>query len=287
MTNPARGTLPTAGGSYDTPQRGYVRDRNDPDKLGRVRVFCPGVMGEQDNADSWLGWAAVRGGRIGSDIDATVDAGETNVPELNTPVWIEFEDHHPDFPVITGTWVPGVDAADSGLPKLGKGQTDPTTVGEDKTADGITVPKSAANPTYPDNRVVKTRDGFVVELDSTAGGKRARIRHPSGTFAEITNPGNLVKQIVGDFLLWAGSTIKWRAVSHIMLSTGGRVYLAGSDASATKKAAHEDSRIESHTHTIAFVLTSPSGAVSGTITAAGADAKISAVTCTDNVKVKP
>lgn len=293
MSNPSRDNPRAGGEGYSGRQKAFVRDRNDPDKLGRVRVQAPGVMGEENTENSWLGWAEVSSGYWGTS-DADVDAGGVCIPELDSPVWVEFQEQNPDFPIVVGPWVAGEGGSDSGLPKLAKGQADPDTAGIDRVADGITVPKSAAAPAYPDNRVVKTRDGFVVELDSTAGGKRARIRHPSGTFAEITNPGNLVKQVVGDLLVWIGGSVKYRAVGNIMLSAGMRVYLAGSEGSAINKVAHEGTKGVPHVHTVnptGLVVTVAALGVPtpvlGTATVSATVVDLNPATCTDRVKVVP
>ena len=46
---------------------GYVRDNLDPERRGRVRVYCPEVMGEVDNARTWLGWGEAEAGGSGYD----------------------------------------------------------------------------------------------------------------------------------------------------------------------------------------------------------------------------
>jgi len=42
---------------YNGKYFGLVRDTNDPEQRGRIRLFCPEVMGGIDNANQWLDWA--------------------------------------------------------------------------------------------------------------------------------------------------------------------------------------------------------------------------------------
>jgi hypothetical protein len=53
-------------------------------------------------------------------------------------------------------------------------------------------PVSPYNTQYPHNYVIATHGGIVIELDSTEGSKRININHPSNTFIEIDNDGNMV-----------------------------------------------------------------------------------------------
>lgn len=53
-------------------------------------------------------------------------------------------------------------------------------------------PVSPYNTQYPHNYVIATHGGILIELDSTEGSKRININHPSNTFIEIDNDGNMV-----------------------------------------------------------------------------------------------
>lgn len=53
-------------------------------------------------------------------------------------------------------------------------------------------PSSPYNAKYPHNMVIATHGGVVIELDSTEGSKRFHIYHPSNTYVECDNSGNLV-----------------------------------------------------------------------------------------------
>jgi hypothetical protein len=53
-------------------------------------------------------------------------------------------------------------------------------------------PNPAFAAQYPHNLVITTHGGLTVELDSTPGAKRFQIYHPSNTYIECDNDGNLV-----------------------------------------------------------------------------------------------
>lgn len=55
----ARGIGPFAKDAdrYFGKYEGFIRDANDPDNRGRLRCYCPTVMGEVDSKDKWLDWA--------------------------------------------------------------------------------------------------------------------------------------------------------------------------------------------------------------------------------------
>jgi hypothetical protein len=53
-------------------------------------------------------------------------------------------------------------------------------------------PQSTYDTQYPHNYVIATHGGIVIELDSTEGSKRININHPSNSFIEIDNDGNMV-----------------------------------------------------------------------------------------------
>jgi hypothetical protein len=72
--------------------------------------------------------------------------------------------------------------------KNGKKETGVTTAGG-QTWDE---PRSPYNTRYPDNFVITTHGGIVMEFDSTEGSKRFHIYHPSNTYLEMDNDGNLV-----------------------------------------------------------------------------------------------
>lgn len=91
--------------------KGYIRDNADPQNRGRVRCFCPQVMGPQDDAEHWLGWAEGNFPWMGG--INTIDFGAPYTKEQQITafgseyigVWIEFEQGQVDFPIWCGTWL--------------------------------------------------------------------------------------------------------------------------------------------------------------------------------------
>jgi hypothetical protein len=53
-------------------------------------------------------------------------------------------------------------------------------------------PASPYNARYPHNHVIATHGGITIELDSTPGSSRLHLYHPSNSFIEIDNDGNMV-----------------------------------------------------------------------------------------------
>jgi hypothetical protein len=90
--------------------KGFVRDNKDPENRGRVRVFCPQVMGAEDGEDQWLGWAEPcfpwMGGLSTGDFGPpfTREEQRSSYGMEWYGVWIEFERGHPDFPIWVGTF---------------------------------------------------------------------------------------------------------------------------------------------------------------------------------------
>ena len=88
--------------------KALVRDNADPENRGRIRCYCPSVMGTSDDASHWTGWAEPCFPWLGG--LNTLDSGSplTKVQNGNQEVgvWLEFEQGHPDFPIWVGTWIP-------------------------------------------------------------------------------------------------------------------------------------------------------------------------------------
>jgi uncharacterized protein involved in type VI secretion and phage assembly len=117
---------------------GHVTDRNDPDKLGRVRVCVPGLL-EPHSAWAWpLG--TVGGG--------SKNRGFFAVPDVGAEVALLFNQGDLEKPhFLCAHW--GKPNGESEVPE--EAQKDP-----------------------PDNRVLAT-ETFRIELDESEGGRRLKI----------------------------------------------------------------------------------------------------------------
>ena len=203
-----------------------VKAVNDPNKEGRVRLHIPMVMGgEPGSEQSWSDWAEPQ--RHSSD---GTDMGSCDVPVVESLVWVQFKGGHPDYPVYS---TQGFATQRKPMLALARGESD-NLGGEAKSVGGVTVPASLAGSSeYPLNRVWKTKSGHIVEFDESTGKRRFRVRHPGGSFIEMTHAGDMVQQILGDFLLWAGGNVKHAATSNYVIAVGAMCKI-GSDTASKK-----------------------------------------------------
>ncbi|MCE9672836.1 phage baseplate assembly protein V [Myxococcus stipitatus] len=127
--------------------RGIVEDRNDPEKLGRLKLRVPSLLG-----DAVTGWAWPSSPYAGAGV------GFVFVPQVGDLVWVEFAEGDLELPLWTGcAW-----AKPKGTNEL---------------------PPEAQNA-YPDQAVIKTKSGHVIILSDVEGSERITIRATNG--CEIT-----------------------------------------------------------------------------------------------------
>lgn len=98
-------TEKTFSGKY----KAFVRDNADPERRGRIMVFCPQIMGAASDVEGgWIGWCEPCFPWMGG--LNTLDFGPPHTKEQNggneVGVWIEFEGGKLDFPIWVGTWLP-------------------------------------------------------------------------------------------------------------------------------------------------------------------------------------
>jgi uncharacterized protein involved in type VI secretion and phage assembly len=103
-------------GKYYGKHRGVVVDNDDPEKLGRLKVRVPSVLGH-DVVTGWAMPCLPYGG--------APDQGFFFIPEVGAGVWIEFEAGELEFPIWVGTyWAkPG---GTTEIPKPADAQSPPT-----------------------------------------------------------------------------------------------------------------------------------------------------------------
>lgn len=230
---------------------GVVEDRNDPEKLGRVRVriFSYHTKNKTDIPTEDLQWSHI----IYPVTTPSMD-GMGNTPSFlveGSQVFGFFRD--PDAfqePMILGS-IPGVASTKS---KPSEGFNDPNgkypkKINEPDTnrlaannpqkrhqvlnskendltenvssADGTSwsEPSSTYNASYPKNHVFESESGHIVEFDDTPNSERIHEYHKSGTFYEIDAEGNKVTRVVGDnYEIVAGNdyvNIKGNANIHV------------------------------------------------------------------------
>ena len=78
--------------------RAFVRDNNDPERLGRCRLEIPAVLGA--GKENWSDWASPCFPYGGNE-----DIGMFLVPEEGASVWAEFEGGDVQYPIWVGVWL--------------------------------------------------------------------------------------------------------------------------------------------------------------------------------------
>jgi hypothetical protein len=239
---------------------GVVEDRNDPLKLGRVRVRVFGKHTESlaEIPTDHLFWASVL-----MPVTSASTSGVGQTPGLveGSHVVGYFRDGiHSQDPVVIGSLL--------GIPiqerKTGTGFNDPRTnlqnvpggkayprwINEPDTSryarnenapakqqtTGISTPSGTfdqpASPyaaKYPYNKVLETESGHVVEYDDTPGAERINIMHKSGTFIEMHPDGTIVCRTVGNsFDLVDGTKNEYsKGTYNLTIDATGNVYCKG------------------------------------------------------------
>lgn len=166
---------------------GRVEDRNDPDKIGRVRVRAFNLHGNSTEAPtSTLPWATVLLPTTSSSLKG-VGISPTGIQVGSTVFGFFVDGNETTMPVIIGV-LPGV--GDMSPLAIEKNTLNKEPLGPE--------PPSAYQSRYPFNKVVQTESGHIFEVDDTPDQERLHTYHRSGTFQEINFEGNRVNRIVGN-----------------------------------------------------------------------------------------
>lgn len=172
--------------------RAIVIDNNDPLKSGRVKVkVMPMFGGVNDDA---LPWAILADASMGN-----IDSGHVNIPEINSHVFVFFENGDHRYPVYFAS-TPSIQNGVPDIPQITREADQSVTNINSNAESGISTagggswnePNSAHATEYPNNHVIKTKNGLMIELDDTDGQIRLHFYHPSGSREEIDNDGNRV-----------------------------------------------------------------------------------------------
>lgn len=129
--------------------RGFVVDNADPEKLGRLKLTVPSVLGK----DVVTGWA-LPCLPYGGD----VNQGFLFIPEVGAGVWVEFEEGDLEFPIWVGTFwsKPG---GDSELPK----PNDPEGTEQGDVQDP------------PTRKTIKTKKGHTIQFEDSDDDDKAMV----------------------------------------------------------------------------------------------------------------
>ena len=132
--------------------RAIVTNNCDPQRRGRLKLRIPSVLGDQET--DWALPCLPFGG--------LADQGWFMIPEVDSQVWVEFEEGDINRPVWTGTFW----QQDSDVPQ-------------------------EASKEEPTTRLLKTPAGHVLQFDDENGKEVFRLCHPGGTELNIDENGSV------------------------------------------------------------------------------------------------
>jgi len=213
---------------------GIVEDNKDPKKMGRLKIRIFGVHTENRNKSvddlskhiptNDLPWAMPNMGMTNSSMDGI---GDFSTIVRGSKVLCCFIDQEKQHPICLGV-LPSIvkelpdfekgfsdpsqqhpidDYLDeSSIPRLARNEKLDKTIVDTKKENveefevcgaNIKEPETEYDAVYPNNRVIETQSGHIIELDDTKGKERIQIYHKMGTFFEIFPDGRLVSKING------------------------------------------------------------------------------------------
>jgi uncharacterized protein involved in type VI secretion and phage assembly len=129
--------------------RALVVDNDDPERLGRLKVSVPSLLGDQV-VTGWAVPCVPYGGGT--------DRGMLFVPEVGDGVWVEFEEGDLEFPIWVGTFwsKPG------GEPETPR----------PNDQDGA---EASETQTPPTRKIIKTFAGHTIQFEDASGGVRILV----------------------------------------------------------------------------------------------------------------
>lgn len=203
--------------------RGVVEDNNDTEQMGRCRVRIFGVHSEKldEMPIDHLPWAEPALGLFEGGVSGF---GSWSVPLQGSHVFLFFENGNhlqpryfasaPGFPIDKNHGVEGGGFKDPsnqypkrvGEPdyhRLTRNDIDGTVIQYKNENRDINIEKSMGQGTweepeindgrqYPNNKVIATHGGIVVEIDDTDNQQRLLIFHPSNSYIEIGPEGQMI-----------------------------------------------------------------------------------------------
>lgn len=174
---------------------GTVEDRNDPLKLGRVRIRILNLHSEKHSRvrTEELPWANILNSPTSASHDK-VGISPTGITVGSTVVGFFMDGKDGNHPVVMGTLagIPDNNIRNHDVPNEARelNSIQKEIVGSE--------PLSAYASKYPYNKVLRTERGHVIEIDDTPNAERLHIYHKSGTYVEINQDGRMVTKVADD-----------------------------------------------------------------------------------------
>ena len=246
--------------------KGIVEDNTDELKLGRVKVRVVGKHAPSTFNKNDFEYMPISDLPYASPIfpgGASSISGVSNfsVPEINSVVVCGYfdEDEQELFYIGTlglsgATKMTGFGVSNNPNPKTPYPLSDlirgTNNLPSSSASNSLfSVPSSGYGATYPNNNVIQTKSGHVIELDDTSGVERIRIYHKSGSYNETNPNGTNVdvsvadKYIVGNNInlhcetncnIYAGANCNITTGSNTKIEAGGDVVIeAGGEVKVT------------------------------------------------------
>lgn len=240
---------------------GVVEDRDDPLKMGRVRVRCfSWHTNDKDRLPTKaLPWAQCMQPVTSASISG-IGRSSTGLVEGSWVVGFFLDGDAAQKPMVLGS-LPGIPTefanAENGFndpngvfPTLinepdmdrlarndnefvspllqakesNRSQNIPTSTG-----GSWNEPSSSYNARYANNHVTKTESGHIFEIDDTPGAERIHEYHKSGTFKEISSDGQNVTRVVGDnySVLFKNNNVYIKGSCNVTIDNNCTTYVKG------------------------------------------------------------
>ena len=169
--------------------RAFVRDNHDPERLGRLRLEIPAVLGT--GKENWSEWASPCFPYGGND-----DIGMFLVPEEGSAVWAEFEGGQVQYPIWTGVWLAKSNPGEQ--PEEAKRVCDEAKCQDCEDAkEHNEAPDSLEHKKYHDHPpfycprrkvLLKTETGHTIVVDDKDGEEFLKIIDRAGQIIEMLCP---------------------------------------------------------------------------------------------------
>jgi uncharacterized protein involved in type VI secretion and phage assembly len=207
--------------------RGVIEDNDSPLKDGRVRVRIFGLHSDDKVLvpTSSLPWAEVMQSLA---FGYGTGVGITSIPRKGTWVFLFLEEDNPNYPIVIG--------AVNGTPQKSSEYELPVSdrINQNDVND-------LAIPGYPNDHVIETLAGHIIEIDDSLGNERIRIQHTNGNEVLLNNSGITVTSVkdrteitAGKFLQTVLNTITINSTGAIQINTSESVNINSNGRTTVK-----------------------------------------------------